>query len=137
MQALLPPRRRLVISLTALIDVVFILLMFFMLTSSFVKVRSLEMQAPVASDSKDTPDPELLLINSAGAISRFGGELLASHYKQLDAQALARLEPGKGIVLVPAADVTVQALVTTLETLKAAGFNASLGDSQPDVEVSP
>ncbi len=137
MQALLPPRRRLVISLTALIDVVFILLMFFMLTSSFVKVRSLEMQAPVASDSQETPEPELLLINSSGAISRFGGEQLASHYQQLDAQALAQLEPGKAIVLVPAASVSVQALVTTLESLKAAGFNASLGDSQPDSEITP
>ena len=137
MHALLPPRRRLVISLTALIDVVFILLMFFMLTSSFIKVRSLEMQAPVASDSKDTPDPELLLINSAGAISRFDGELLASHYLQLDAAALARLERGKAIVLIPAAGAKVQAMVTTLETLQAAGFNTSLGDSQMDAEVAP
>lgn len=137
MHALLPPRRRLVISLTALIDVVFILLMFFMLTSSFVKVRSLEMQAPVASDSQETPEPELLLINRSGAISRFGGEQLAGHYQQLDAQALARLERGKAIVLVPAASVSVQALVTTLETLKAAGFNASLGDSQADSEMTP
>ncbi|WP_420548041.1 ExbD/TolR family protein [Curvivirga sp.] len=39
-------RRKLMISLTPLIDVVFILLIFFMLASSFAKNRSLELNIP-------------------------------------------------------------------------------------------
>ncbi|WP_373510748.1 ExbD/TolR family protein, partial [Thiocapsa sp.] len=47
------PRRRL-IGLTPLIDVVFILLVFFMLASSLVKWQALEMEAP-ASAAVGTP----------------------------------------------------------------------------------
>ncbi|BFM50422.1 biopolymer transporter ExbD [Marinomonas sp. THO17] len=49
------PRRKNAISLTPLIDVVFILLLFFMLTSSFVPWRTVDTPLSVASDS---PKPE-------------------------------------------------------------------------------
>src|SRR3546814_3113150 len=42
------PRRRVRISLTPLIDVVFILLIFFMLATSFVDDRAIEVGAPAA-----------------------------------------------------------------------------------------
>jgi biopolymer transport protein ExbD len=51
-------RRRIPISLTPLIDVVFILLVFFMLASSFQKTRTIEMVAPSQSRSKSTSNDE-------------------------------------------------------------------------------
>ncbi|WP_084148957.1 ExbD/TolR family protein [Terasakiella pusilla] len=51
-------RRRIPISLTPLIDVVFILLVFFMLASSFQKTRTIEMVAPSQSKSKSTSSDE-------------------------------------------------------------------------------
>ncbi|NVK18448.1 MAG: biopolymer transporter ExbD [Methylocystaceae bacterium] len=47
-------RRRIPISLTPLIDVVFILLVFFMLASSFEKHRSVELVPPKESKGKST-----------------------------------------------------------------------------------
>lgn len=50
------PKRKQAISLTPLIDVVFILLLFFMLTSSFVPWRSVDTPLSVSSDEQVTPD---------------------------------------------------------------------------------
>jgi len=49
-------RRKLAISLTPLIDVVFILLIFFMLASSFAKNKSLELSLPPNGMAKSTSD---------------------------------------------------------------------------------
>ena len=49
------PKRKNAISLTPLIDVVFILLLFFMLTSSFVSWRIVDTPLSVASDVLVTP----------------------------------------------------------------------------------
>lgn len=49
-------RRKLGISLTPLIDVVFILLIFFMLASSFAKNRSLELNIPANGVAKANSD---------------------------------------------------------------------------------
>lgn len=50
------PKRKQAISLTPLIDVVFILLLFFMLTSSFVPWRTVDTPLSVPSETKLTPD---------------------------------------------------------------------------------
>jgi len=50
------PKRKNAISLTPLIDVVFILLLFFMLTSSFVPWRIVDTPLSVASDSQVIPE---------------------------------------------------------------------------------
>ena len=137
MQLLAARRKKLGISLTALIDVVFILLMFFMLTSSFVRVRAFDLLAPVAGDSSDQP-PQLVLLGNDDRLTLFDGRLLASSYQQLEVLERSLLDPAQPLVLVPAAEVQVQAIVATLEGLSRAGFAISLGDSQPaNGEVAP
>ena len=57
------PRRKNAISLTPLIDVVFILLLFFMLTSSFVPWRTVDTPLSVASESpKSESEVENLIL---------------------------------------------------------------------------
>jgi len=71
-------RRRIPISLTPLIDVVFILLVFFMLASSFQKTRTIEMVAPSQSKSKSTSSderPMTVLITGADQL-RSRGEII-------------------------------------------------------------
>jgi len=65
--ALKAKRRRLPISLTPLIDVVFILLVFFMLASSFEKHRAVELIAPKESKGKSTaPKSDQIILTLAG-----------------------------------------------------------------------
>lgn len=54
-------------SLAAMIDVIFLLLMFFMLTSKFVTVNALNLQLPSSSAASDQASHDLRVsINSAG-----------------------------------------------------------------------
>lgn len=55
-------RRARPISLTALIDVVFILLMFFMLTSSFSQWQMLDLLVPTSSEQAEQEAPPVLIV---------------------------------------------------------------------------
>lgn len=56
------PRRRRIPTLTPLIDIVFLLLVFFLLTAHFVKDQSLDIVLPEAETSLDLDDKEALEI---------------------------------------------------------------------------
>ena len=125
---LLPPRPRKAIGLTALIDVVFILLMFFMLTSSFNQWRSIELTSAAAVTEKtvtDRDEPALIVLQSNGQLlNGLNGE------PQTPEQIRARLDTERAAVLLPMASVSVQLLVSTIEQLNATGITRlSLGDS--------
>ena len=55
-------RRARPISLTALIDVVFILLMFFMLTSSFSQWQMLDLLVPTSNEQTEQDAPAVLIV---------------------------------------------------------------------------
>ena len=68
---LVPPPRRSTLSLTSLIDVIFLLLLFFMLTSTFTRLGELELTtAPGAAGAAQTPPvfvqlgPDSLRVNT-------------------------------------------------------------------------
>lgn len=68
MDSVLQARKGKKISLTALIDVVFILLMFFMLTSTFSQWKALPLPAAKASATASNELPALILVYSNGDI---------------------------------------------------------------------
>lgn len=113
------PRRRL-IGLTALIDVVFILLVFFMLASSLMNWQAIEMDAP-ASAAVGTPVIGSWLV-------RVQPESLDLNAETLSADALAAriatrigADPTQRILVQPAPGVTLQRLVDILDLLRNAG----------------
>jgi biopolymer transport protein ExbD len=115
-------RRRPLIGLTPLIDVVFILLVFFMLASSFVDWRAIDLMAPAERDASATGAVEgALLVEVRPDGLRFAGEFLP-----LDAVAgrvMARLAaaPDTPVLVKPAAGVNLQDTVTVLDRLTGAG----------------
>jgi biopolymer transport protein ExbD len=115
-----PPRRRALVSLTPLIDVVFILLVFFMLASSFVdwRVIGLEVGTPGVASG---PVEGALLIEQRGDGLRFGGEPLPM--EAVVARTAARLAaaPGTPVLVRPAAGVSLQDTVSLLDRLTAVG----------------
>jgi biopolymer transport protein ExbD len=115
------------ISLTPLIDVVFILLMFFMLTTSFTHQRQLELAAPVASALPEAPPPQRILVAANGDASLYGdGEVLSDSRLQ---ELLASDSP---VVVMPDPEANVQTLVGTMTRLKNLGMaQISLGKPYP------
>jgi biopolymer transport protein ExbD len=126
--SLLYARKARRISLTALIDVVFILLMFFMLTSSFSQWRAMEFRSPVqGADSTDQPPRVLLLASNGELRERSGKPLLGAEQPVVP----TLFEGGAALVLLTEAETPVQYIVSRLEEFETAGLKATLGGLAP------
>jgi biopolymer transport protein ExbD len=113
-----PRRRRGVISLTALIDVVFMLLVFFMLASRLAPERSIDLRGGAAGGG-GMVGGTMVEVRADGL--RFAGE-------PVDAEGLARrlgplLSGGapRPVFLRAGADATVQQTIDALDLLRALG----------------
>lgn len=113
-----PPRRRL-ISLTPLIDVVFILLIFFMLASSFLDWRAFELALPPEQTVADAPvgDADTLLIELYREELRLAGEKLTQPQVLERVARQMAIRPDVAIFVRPAAEVTLQQTVHLLDNL--------------------
>ncbi|MBK5930787.1 ExbD/TolR family protein [Halochromatium salexigens] len=120
---LAPPQqaRRAAIGLTPLIDVVFILLLFFMLASSLTRLQAVSLQAPAVADAQQDAPPALLLRIRADHSLDLNGDPItdASLVETLTSQ-LAR-HPEIGVIVQPAANVDVQQLMRVFDQLAEAG----------------
>lgn len=122
------PRRR-GIGLTALIDVVFILLMFFMLTSSFNQWHAVNING-VVSDTTTHPidEPQILVLREDLSISLQEQNVRFDHYQQLAPSDFRLFSESRPVIIVPEPDVTLQDIVSLMDRLKAIGvFNISYG----------
>lgn len=113
-------RRRQLISLTPLIDVVFILLVFFMLASSFLDWRSIDLNTPGSNQGGERLEGTLLIdIRPEGL--RLGGQTLTSEALIARVTELLASQPDRRILVRPAEGVVMQETVTLLDGLAAAG----------------
>jgi len=119
---LTPRKTRVVLSLTPLIDVVFILLVFFMLVSQFASWRHIDLTPQVSASSGSAGPSDLMVVDLAadGSIQVDGApyETLAAALRVMAATTATR-----GPVEVRSeADVPIQAVVDSVEALAAAGY---------------
>jgi len=118
----LPSLRRRIV-LTPLIDVIFLLLLFFMLSSSFQKFTRVEIAAATAGATAAGRTPDILIRLEAADRVAINGRSVAL------AEAAARLEAlkqagAKDVAVRAGSEAEVQALVGMLERLKSFGFEA-------------
>lgn len=115
-----PPRRRNTIVLTSLVDVMFVLLFFFMLVSNYGDWRSWSLA--LAGRTPATASEALVVEVLAPGRFRIGA-------RELDLDGLrAQLgTPGTRAVLVPASGLSLQQLVDLLDALKPTGAALTLG----------
>ncbi|PHR84048.1 MAG: biopolymer transporter ExbD [Colwellia sp.] len=116
------------ISLTALIDVVFILLMFFMLTSTFIKWHSVTLQTSVAGSTitSDEVKTQLIILHENNEFSLLVNGGNATNKKEQKFSTLltltSQLAPNIHTVLIPEPQIKVQKIIDTLTQLKSAGI---------------
>ncbi|MEM9725155.1 MAG: biopolymer transporter ExbD [Pseudomonadota bacterium] len=113
-----PVRRRRLVSLTPMIDVVFLLLIFFMLASRFAVETRLEL-APAGSGGGYQGPPRLVSVQSEGVALNGAPLPLADLPAALDALAADRTQI---VVLQPQDNADVQDLVGVIDALRGAGF---------------
>jgi len=111
-------RRKTIISLTPLIDVVFILLVFFMLASSFMDWRTLSLDTAAAGAPAPAEEAPFTVQIETDAL-RLNGDAIT--LAALIEAARARRPAAQPVSLQPMAETRVQAVVRVLDALNAAG----------------
>lgn len=112
------------ISLTALIDVVFILLMFFMLTSSFNKFGFFEFNTPASSGGASDEFQSVVLMSNGDLVQGRG----ADSPVLTDTALLDRFDALKPLSVLPVGEANVQTMVQSVERLNRLGLvNVTLG----------
>jgi len=115
-----PRRRRTIISLTPLIDVVFILLVFFMLASSFRDWRSITLSSPADGAPASGMEDAVLVEVRAGGLRLVDRPATPEAVEAAVRAALAG-RPDRVVFVKPAPGVALQEVVAVLDRLAAAG----------------
>lgn len=113
------PREELELNLTPLIDVVFLLLIFFMVSTTFQKESEISLQLPKASDSATDTNTDSIevVINATGRYYVNDQELVKSDAESLQAALYSLIDGNRDIPLTIRADAQTphQAVVTAMD----------------------
>jgi biopolymer transport protein ExbD len=113
------PRHKRAISLTPLIDVVFILLLFFMLSSTFIQWRQIDVSAPSESQSESRDQRVVTLISNDGKY-KIGNMTLS--LKDMDSvMTVVKQEPEAVYVIDVKSGIETQTMIDLLDAFKKAG----------------
>ncbi|TVR82911.1 MAG: biopolymer transporter ExbD [Rhodospirillales bacterium] len=112
--------RRRLISLTPLVDVVFILLVFFMLASSFVDWRAIDLTVPTMPTAGTATEPPWLVDIGPDGL-RLAGEPVSSGVLAARVNDRLTVAPDQRVLVRPASGVPLQDAVDVLGTLATAG----------------
>ncbi|MGM0677330.1 ExbD/TolR family protein [Ectothiorhodospira marina] len=114
-----PRRRRALISLTPLIDVVFILLIFFMLASSFLDWSAVPLSTPSAQQAPTSvDDPPLSVRIAVGSGVRIEGEAVEHGAIEGVIRQYLDEHPGRTVVVQPEGGVALQQVVNVLDEIR-------------------
>ncbi|MDH3282469.1 MAG: biopolymer transporter ExbD [Gammaproteobacteria bacterium] len=114
-------RRRPIIGLTPLIDVVFILLIFFMLASSFLDWRAIPLEVPRAGLEPSSEVPGILVRIARGGEIDLNGIPVTSGGLARQLARLLQSSPNVRVLVQPQAGVPLQQVVRVLDDLSGAG----------------
>lgn len=111
-------RRRQIISLTPLIDVVFILLVFFMLASSFLDWRAIDLNTPSESSGTSSLEGALLVELRPDGI-RLSGERVSLSVLSEKISARVAKVPDQKVIVKAAHGISYQQAVNLLDRIAA------------------
>jgi len=132
-------REELELNLTPLIDVVFLLLIFFMVSTTFQKESEISLQLPKASENASTSETQKIevVINAAGRFYINDQELVKSDAESLQAALYKLIDGNRDIPLTIRADAQTphQAVVTAMDAAGKLGMlKMSIATSQTSSE---
>lgn len=111
------------INITPMLDIVFIMLIFFIVTTSFVKEKGLEVSRPSNSPPKEikkSKGPIVVKIDGNGNIS-LKGRMLERKAVQANLEREKAEKPESPLIIAAHPDAETDALVTILDAAKAVG----------------
>jgi len=119
------------INLTPMLDVVFIMLIFFIVTASFIKESGLDVNRPDAPVTETKPeDANILVAISANDEIWIDRRLIDPRAVRANIERLHAENPKGSVVIQPNKNSTNKVLVVVMDAARQAGvYNISLADS--------
>jgi len=114
------------INITPMLDIVFIMLIFFIVTTSFVKEKGLEVSRPSNAPPKEikkNKGPIVVKIDANGNIS-MKGRLLERKAVQANLEREKAEKPDSPLIIAAHPDAETDALVTILDAAEAVGVGS-------------
>lgn len=109
------------LDIAPLIDIVFLLLVFFMLTSTFIVPEAIELELPESKSAEVTDiTPIVVSLNQTGQLALNGKSISLEKLKPAIAP-LIKLDPDSAITLKTDAHTEVQLLLKVMDEIRAAG----------------
>ncbi|OBY25615.1 ExbD/TolR family protein, partial [Leisingera sp. JC1] len=119
-----PARPRALISLVPMIDVMLILLVFFMVTSTYLNLDMIPAVKPAeatANSTTQTPAGTLMIRLGSDGVPVLRGTALDAETLQSTLSAAIAEEPLTQVVILPSGAAQTQALITVMDTAALAG----------------
>jgi biopolymer transport protein ExbD len=118
--------KQVTLSITPLIDVLFLLVIFFMLTGTFKRVGELELQLPGSSTSTPVSEEDMsrqveLLVSEDGLLT-LDGEIVQMPQLKSRLLAILRADPQSSVMIKAAEKVEHGQVVLLLDIVRDAGF---------------
>ncbi|MDH3412374.1 MAG: biopolymer transporter ExbD [Gammaproteobacteria bacterium] len=128
------------VNITPLIDVVFLLLIFFMVSTTFEREAELSIELPEASSKAQTQDERIEVAIDASGRYFVNGRQLVNRQTQTIRQALKQASDGlkdPSVVISADANTPHQSVVTVMDAARQLGlvrltFAARLGDKESE-----
>ena len=114
------------INITPMLDIVFIMLIFFIVTTSFVKEQGLEVSRPSSSPPKEVKKdkgPIVVKISSGNLIS-IKGRILEPQAVEANLEREKAEKPTSPLIIAAHPEADTEALVIILDAAKAAGIES-------------
>lgn len=111
------------VNLTPMLDVVFIMLIFFIVTTSFIKESGVEIERPVSSTASPRPDAQVMVALTAQGAVWVDGEAVDAHRVGERVAELVRGKGGgeSGVVIQADRESTTGLLVEVMDRIRQAG----------------
>ncbi len=107
------------VNLTPMLDVVFIMLIFFIVTTSFIKESGVEIERPVSSAASVRPDAQVMVALTAEGAVWVDGEAVDAH--RVGERVAELVSEGGGVVIQADQESTTGLLVEVMDRIRQAG----------------
>ena len=114
-------RRAGFMGLTPLIDMIFLLLLFFLLGSDFVTYGQSRLAPPRGTGGETSAAPPVVITLSADGALSWNGALVDAAFLRRETAKLTALNDEQMMVLMPAGSANVQQVTTIMDALQASG----------------
>ena len=114
------------INITPMLDIVFIMLIFFIVTTSFVKETGLEVARPTRTPPAAAPQdkgPIVVRIDSGGMIS-VKGRTLEMHALEANLEREKAEKPGAPLIVAAHPQAATEALIAVLDAARTVGIES-------------